>query len=885
MVCSGLRRIFAQLRSWWPRLSLLLVVGLVLGFFFERRAELESLRHLHLVSPVWLLLTITAQVLVLLSIAWQLQTILARFGYPLPLLRLLRADLHRVAVASVVPAGAAVGTAIFAREMESQAVRREAAIATLVVYGLCGIVSFVVLIPLTLWSLTRMPALALAGLPLADGLALLSFLFLLGLGVLLAVRHWLTSSDRWPLIRRVLEHLSQLGSRTVIQVVLLALLVDVLNVVILSGVLHMLGHPRSWSVALVAYQGSYVFAFLLPVGQGTGAVELAGSAILEGLGVPGPAAVAAVLLWRAHELWAPLAAGTILWVQREPLVRRAVDRFPALLLFWSGVVSIFGLLEPHPHRLLPRGLEHAALIEPWELSRHAELLLGFAAVLVAQQVWRLKRTGWILAVTLAGITTVHQLVGRRDPLLLALSGVALLVLLLRWRDYRARSDVPSLLRGAVIASGSLIVAVAYGTIGLLLLSRHALAPPVDGWWGAVWTLVASAFGFREWPIHPGTRYGAWFLDSVTLLTGVSVLAALWSIGRPVVWRYWQQAAHRARARELIEQCGNSSLDFFKVWPDKVFFFSRASDGVVSFRPINGVALVLGDPNACSREAFERLLCEFLDFCQLNDWEPAFHQVGTAFQSSYLAQGLRTLKIGEEAIVELAEWSLARPGFKDLRYLVRRFEREGFRFEVVTPPLPDSLLQELADVNREWLTVPGRRERFFTLGQFTIQYVRKTPVAVLRARSGTIVAFANLVPSGVPGEITIDLMRRRHEPYGAMDVLTVSLLEYCRREGFTRFSLGLAPLAGVELPVPGMDPIKERFYQMLNRQFSFRGLYHFKAKFEPRWEPRYLVYRSAVSLPRILLALVTATEGRRDGRRDFGDEWETQTDWFDFPLNA
>lgn len=875
---------FERLRSWFPRVAFLLFIGLIALFLFRHRKELESLRHLQLVQPWWLLLTILAQGAVLACIAAQLQLLLTHLDRRLPLRTLVTADLHRVAVSSVVPAGAAVGAFVFARQLETEVIRREASLTAIVLYGALGVISFFALTPLTVFFVTQEEAIPIAlrsTVVLLVGTALVAVL-LLG-GALVLSRRIRTSVQRWPKVNTLLSVREAIPHRTLVAVFLLAIAVDLLNVLILGGALRALGYPVSWDKVLIAYQLGYFFAFVLPVAQGTGAVELAGSATLHMLGLPGSVAVAAILLWRAHEFWAPLLAGTALWLQREPLVWRAVDRFPALLLFWSGFVSIFGLLEPHHHRVFLRGLERAVLLEPWELSRHTELLLGFGSLLVAQQVWRLKRTGWFLAVLLSGITIVQQALGRRDLLVLVLSGLAFSVLVVRWRAYRVRSDVPSILRGVSFAAFSILVVVAYGATGLVLLSRHALAPPIHQWWEAVYILIVSGFGLGTWPVHAETRYGAWFLDSVGVLAAAALLSAVWSLGRPVVWRYWGHPAERARARVLIERCGNSSLDFFKWWPDKVFF-SRDEDGVVSYRPLRGVALVLGDPNACGEEAFDRLLRDFLDFCELNDWEPAFHQVGTRFLPRYAAYGFKWLKVGEEAIVDLGEWSLERPGFKELRYMVRRLRRQGYRFEVRQPPQDDTLLRELEEVNREWLTVPGRRERYFTLGQFSPSYLRTTPVALLRDAAGKVVAFTNLIPSGVDGEITIDLMRRRREPHGAMEVLLASLLEYCREAGYQRFSLGLAPLVGVELPVPGIDPVRERFSRALDHLFSFRGLYYFKAKFGPRWEPRYLVYRSAAALPAVLLAIVEATEGRSSRTRATAVLEDPHSDWFLLPQN-
>ncbi|MDW8060637.1 MAG: GNAT family N-acetyltransferase [Thermomicrobium sp.] len=846
-------------RSLAGRFFTFAVLGLILVFLFRHRREFEALRHIHLVAPRWLAVSLLAQALVLLDIARQLQLLARALGFRLPLSRLLRADLHRVAVSTVTPFGAAVGAAVFARDLEREAdVPLEVGLTLTLVYGALGVASFVLLLPFSLFLLPHVFGTGLLELLRVPGRA--SVALLLGVAVVvvaLGVFLW-----RYPRsgFQRVLSSLRPIGFRTVFNVLALALAVDLLNVVILWSAFAALGSTPSLGEVLVGYQASYVFAFVVPFAQGSGAVEFAGLSFFTAIGIRPTHALAAVLLWRAHELWFPFALGSFLWLQREPLVRRAVDRLPAILLFWSGFVTMFGLLEQQRHRVGVRGLERTGLLEPWESSRNLELVLGFLSIIVAFQVWRRKRTGWLAALAVIVLSVVHQLLGRVDPLPLGLSSCAGLLLLARWCDYRVRSDIPSVVRGVIVSVVGLTVAALYGTVGLVLLSHHAIAPGPLGWIEAARVLANSGFGFSSWKVVPLSRYGAWFLDSVSLVVGVALLNAVWSLGRPVVWRSIGHERERQRARTIIERCGNSSLDFFKYWPDKMFFFGDRDAGVVSFRTFGRVALVLGDPNACDDAAFARMLGAFLDFCEANDWEPAFHQTTERYLEAYRRFDLRWLKIGEEAIVDLVTWSLDRHGFKDLRYLVRRLDREGYRFEVLDPPLEEALLDELEAVSREWLTVPGRRERYFTQGQFVRSYLRTTPVAVLRHPNSGVVAFANLVPSGVRGEATIDLMRRRHEPYGSMDVLLAHLLAWCRDQGFRRFSLGLAPLAGVDLPGLATDGWRRRFYRLLDGFFSIEGLRHYKAKFQPEWEPRYIVFRSTLALPMIGLALLKATTG-------------------------
>jgi len=50
------------------------------------------------------------------------------------------------------------------------------------------------------------------------------------------------------------------------------------------------------------------------------------------------------------------------------------------------------------------------------------------------------------------------------------------------------------------------------------------------------------------------------------------------------------------------------------------------------------------------------------------------------------------------------------------------------------------------------------------------------------------------------------------------------------------------------------------YEHINQFYSFKGLHDFKAKFQPRWSPRYLVYAGPASLPGAVLAVMRADAG-------------------------
>jgi phosphatidylglycerol lysyltransferase len=76
------------------------------------------------------------------------------------------------------------------------------------------------------------------------------------------------------------------------------------------------------------------------------------------------------------------------------------------------------------------------------------------------------------------------------------------------------------------------------------------------------------------------------------------------------------------------------------------------------------------------------------------------------------------------------------------------------------------------------------------------------------------------------------------------------------EGYTRFNFSLAPMSGFresEEASP-MERAVHQFFQRLTFLFGFGGLKAYKAKFASSWEPRYVIYRHALDLPKAGIAL-------------------------------
>jgi phosphatidylglycerol lysyltransferase len=313
-------------------------------------------------------------------------------------------------------------------------------------------------------------------------------------------------------------------------------------------------------------------------------------------------------------------------------------------------------------------------------------------------------------------------------------------------------------------------------------------------------------------------------------------------------------------RGLLLRYGHSSIAFFALLPNKVYFFSRGGNAVLAYKVVGSTAVVMGDPVGEESE-FPELIGSFQEHCDLNGWAHAFHQTTPRYLQLYARHGLKALKIGEEGIVNVQEFTVDGHAVKHLRSTMNYFVRGGYRAEVLHPPHGLPLLRRLREISDEWLAQGQRRERTFTLGYFDEALLQECDIMVARAQDDTIVAFANIIPSYQLPEGNFDMLRYGPEPKRVADFLYVSLIDYFRQCGYGGMNLGLAPFSGLHRN-GAMSPAEHALdlvYRRGSFLFRYRGLREFKEKFLPAWEPRYLVYSSELQLPGIALVVTRAGE--------------------------
>lgn len=505
----------------------------------------------------------------------------------------------------------------------------------------------------------------------------------------------------------------------------------------------------------------------------------------------------------------------------------------AVLVFLSGVVLLFSGATPE----IDTRLEHIGFLIPHRLidaSHFGASLVGVLCLLLAQGLRRRLSAAWML-------TTVLLLVGALLSLLKGfdweeaslLTLTACLLAVFRSSFYR-----PSRLTEVPFSPLYLVASVCVlgASIWLLLFAYQDVPYSHQLWWQ--FTLDADApRGLRS------------LLGAAVVLVVVS-LTWLLRTARPVI--HLPNSEELAKAWKILMASAQPDGGL-ALTGDKALLFHPNDDAFLMYARRGRSLVALYDPIGPPQQRAE-MIWQFRDLCDIHHARPVFYQVRAENLPYYMDIGLTAIKLGEEARVDLLRFDLEAKGkeMKDLRYTWNRGTRDGLSLEIHEPD--HAPMDELKVISDAWLTGKNVREKGFSLGRFSEDYLKHFRVAVIRFE-GRPVAFANLLETYSHDLASLDLMRAHPDaPKLTMEFLMVGLIQHYKNHGYARFSLGMVPLSGLQ-PRRGA-PLTQRLGSMVFRRgeqlYNFQGLRRFKDKFQPDWEPRYMAVPAGLD-PLVALA--------------------------------
>lgn len=628
------------------------------------------------------------------------------------------------------------------------------------------------------------------------------------------------------------------------------ILLGLLDLGIASSVLYVL-LPDEANVSFLAFLGVYAAAvtagIISHVPGGIGVFE---TVIIVAIPqVPASQLLGSMLIYRGVYYLVPLAVAALLFGVKELEARRSsiarahelmslylapvVPQVAGTLIFVSGAVLLVSGATPAIdtridtlYRILPLGVI--------EVSHLAGSAIGVGLIVLARALFRRVQVAYHISFWLLVAGIIASLLKGLDFEEGIILAVVLSVLTLGKRAfYRPTSILEERFTPAWAVSVAGVIAAA---VWILMLAYRHVDYSRELWW-------TFAFDANAPRALRATLV-------VVLLATTFLLLNLLQPARPEPAVATDDDLERAR--KIIKQAdltiANAALS-----GDKRILFNDAGDAFVMYQ-VNGRSwIALGDPVG-PRAKCEELVWRFRELSDRHGGRTVFYQARGERLPLYVDLGLAALKIGEEARVPLQDFTLEGPARAGLRSDHRRAARGGASFEIVMPEQLPPLLPALRKISDAWLADKSTAEKRFSVGAFTEKYVVNFPIALVRTE-GSPSAFANLWPSGTKEELSIDLMRFGPDaPRSAMDFLFIELMMWARSQGFRWFNLGMAPLAGLERHplAPAWHRVGNFVFRHGEHFYNFEGLRRYKAKFDPVWEPRYLVAPGGVALPRILI---------------------------------
>jgi phosphatidylglycerol lysyltransferase len=506
-----------------------------------------------------------------------------------------------------------------------------------------------------------------------------------------------------------------------------------------------------------------------------------------------------------------------------------------LLMLVTGTLPETGRTLQWIHQVFP--------LQLFEMSHFAASVVGMLLVLFSNGLKKKQHGAFVATLALLALGVVLEILKGHAYLSIVVLGGLFMMLLPCRSSFTRRSTLLAEPFGRqwIVA----VLLIAGSTVWLVFFNYRHVEYANDLWW---------RFSF-EGNASRALRATASAMV-VLLFFGVRKL-----LQSPTIEPHRPSDEELAEIRSIIQQSPNSTAAL-ALLRDKSILFSPSRRSFIMYGVVNRIWVAMSDPVG-DEEEFPELVWAFRALSDRHGGRSVVYEASEEYLSTYADAGFSFFKLGEEAAIPLTDFTLEGSAQKDLRYIYRKIEKLGFKIEVLPFDAVPDVLPTLKEISNAWMDSKGGKEKGFSLGRFDDAYLSTFPIAIVRDPDGRMVAFANLWTGDGKSEVSIDLMRYLPEtPNGIMEYLFVGLFLWGHEQGFASFSLGMAPLAGLE--DHPLSPLWTRVGVWIFRNgeqfYHFKGLRNYKAKFNPQWRPRYLASISNTQLPNELFNITRLISG-------------------------
>ncbi len=819
-----------------------LFIGLGIWFLKHEKAELAEVKNTIVAAQwTWLLLGIGITVLYIV-----LQGLMYVFSFRSILCQVSLKDtiilfLKRNFISVFLPAGGVSSLAFFTSPLEKKGISRTQIHYASTLYGFIGILSVIlVAVPALIFAFLQGISSAsewigLASLLIIAGLLLYLYRLLIQKGRLY---QWVLS--RFPSVELLIEdiHNNKVSAGQFLITVLISIVIEFAGIAHVYIAMNALQVSPSLFGALMAYIISVIFLIVSPFLRGLGAIEVSMSIILVRFGFSNVEAISITLLYRFFEFWLPLFSGMISFLSG---IRRLLMRIiPATMILLLGVINIVSVITPANTWRVER-LQEYIMMDIINASNYFVLTAGFFLLVTAAFMLKGLRSTWWLALVLSIISFIGHITKAIDYEEAAVALFIIVILFYTRKDYFVKSSPQLRNVGLRTALLSIAIIMVYGTIGFYLLDKKHFN--VDfSFIQSIQNTLANYFLIGSSTYVPQDTFARDFIYSINIGGFLSMTFLLFTLVRPYVFRDNASEENRSAAKSLLNAYGKSGIDFFKTLPDKMIFYESGIDAFISYRIAGNYAVVLENPVAGNVESMKKCISRFDTFCYENSLKSIYYRVPEESLQIYREKKKKSMFLGQEAVVDLATFSLEGGSRKSLRNAINKIKDRGFKVTIHQPPVKDGIMQKLKSVSDEWLSYSGRHEIIFSQGMFIWDELKNQTIIAVENAEEKVIAFLNIIPDYAPSEGTYDLMRKTQDaPNGIMDFILIELFNYLKSKQYRYVNLGFAPMSGINDTHNFGERSMKFAYEKIRSFSQYKGMREFKDKFDPKWSNKYLIY--------------------------------------------
>ena len=489
------------------------------------------------------------------------------------------------------------------------------------------------------------------------------------------------------------------------------------------------------------------------------------------------------------------------------------------------------------------------------------LALGVVLLHVARGLRRRKRRAWRIAVGVTALLVGTHVLKGLDVEVAAASLAVLVLLIASRREFYAVGDPVTRWFTVRATVQLLFLDVLLGMV--LLTANRGRIVDHPSLWARLEHVVLGLFGISGPLRFTGERVGDIVTAALLGLGLLTLFVLAYLILRPSQPPARLTAEDEERLRALLSRHGQrDSLGYFALRRDKAAIWSCSGKSAITYRVVSGVALASGDPIG-DAEAWPGAIDAFLELARRHAWVPAVMGCSELGATIWRREAdLDALELGDEAIVDVAGFSLEGRPMRGVRQAVSRVERAGYEVRVRrASDIPPEEFGELLRVAAAWRGAAVERGFSMALSRLG-DPADGDCVMVTAHQDGTLRGLLNFVPWG-PDGLSLDLMRRdRGSDNGLNEFMIVKLIQGAPDLGVKRLSLNFAAFRsalerGERIGAGYLLRMWRRVLVFISRWFQIESLYRFNLKFRPDWEPRFISFPTTRDLPRIAFAALEA----------------------------